>query len=104
MIKKFKNGKINLDLREDFKKGYYKKDVNSTADFYHHEMTMDDLYIEEINGYLYIVNFNSGLVYDMPGCTFNDFIQNLMDNEKIILYPYDKKSSKSLLQDLENGY
>ena len=76
MIKKFKNGNIVLDIRDDIKSGYYEKTIDSIENFYHHDMCMEDLYINQINGYLYIVDFNKRLVYDLPGgYLFKDFLE-----------------------------
>ena len=105
MIKKFKNGNIVLDVREDIKNGYYEKTIESIENFYHHDMCMEDLYINQINGYLYIVDYNTGLVYDLPGgYLFKDFLEELLNKGKIKLIPYGKRISKELLHDLENGY
>ena len=105
MIKKFKNGNIVLDVREDIKNGYYEKTIESIENFYHNDMCMEDLYINQINGYLYVVDFNTGLVYDLPGgYLFKDFLEELLNKGKIKLIPYGKKISKELLHDLENGY
>ena len=105
MIKKFKNGNIVLDVRDDIKNGYYEKTIDSIENFYYNDMTMEDLYINQINGYLYIVDFNTGLVYDLLGAyMFKDFLEELLEKGKIKLIPYGKKISKELLNDLENGY
>ena len=103
MIKKFKNGNIVLDVREDIKKGYYEKTIDGIENFYHNEMYMEDLYVNQINGYLYIVDFNKRLVYDLPRGYLN-FLKELLNKGKIKLIPYGKKISKDLLNDLENGY
>ena len=103
MIKKFKNGNIVLDVREDIKKGYYEKNIESIENFYHNNMCMEDLYINQINGYLYIVDYNTGLVYDLPKGYLN-FLEELLNKGKIKLIPYGKRISKELLHDLENGY
>ena len=106
MIKKFKNGNIVLDIRDDIKKGYYEKTIESIENFYHNDMCMEDLYINQINGYLYIVDYNTGLVYDLPGgYLFKDFLEELLNKGKIKLIPYGKRISKELLlYDLENEY
>ena len=105
MIKKFKNGNIVLDIRDDIKKGYYEKTIESLENFYYNDMIMENLYINQINGYLYIVDYNTGLVYDLPGgYLFKDFLEELLEKGKIKLIPYGKKISKELLNDLENGY
>ena len=105
MIKKFKNGNIVLDIREDIKNGYYEKTIESLENFYYNDMIMENLYINQINGYLYIVDYNTGLVYDLPGgYMFKDFLEELLEKGKIKLIPYGKKISKELLNDLENGY
>ena len=76
MIKKFKNGNIVLDVRDDIKNGYYEKNIESIENFYHNDMCMEDLYINQINGYLYIVDYNTGLVYDLlEGYLFKDFLE-----------------------------
>ena len=105
MIKKFKNGNIVVDVRDEIKNGYYEKTIESIENFYHNDMCMEDLYINQINGYLYIVDFNTRLVYDLPGgYMFKDFLEELLNKGKIKLIPYGKKISKELLHDLENGY
>ena len=103
MIRKFKNGNIVLDIRDDIKKGYYEKTIDGIENFYHNEMYMEDLYVNQINGYLYIVDFNKRLVYDLPRGYLN-FLKELLNKGKIKLIPYGKKISKDLLNDLENGY
>ena len=96
MIKKFKNGNIVLDIREDIKKGYYEKTIESIEKFYNNDMGMEDLYI---------IDYNTGLVYDLPGgYMFKDFLEELLEKGKIKLIPYGKKISKELINDLENGY
>lgn len=105
MIKKFKNGNIVLDIREDIKNGYYEKTIESIENFYYNEMCMETLYINQINGYLYIIDYNTRLVYDLPsGYMFEDFLKELLNKGKIKLIPYGKRISKELLNDLENGY
>ena len=103
MIKKFKNGNIVLDIKDDIKSGYYEKTIESIENFYHNDMCMEDLYINQINGYLYIVDFNKRLVYDLPRGYLN-FLEELLNKGKIKLIPYGKKISKELINDLENGY
>ena len=103
MIKKFKNGNIVLDVRKDIKSGYYEKTIDSIENFCHNDMCMEDLYINQINGCLYIVDFNKRLVYDLPKGYLN-FLEELLNKGKIKLIPYGKKISKELLHDLENGY
>ena len=103
MIKKFKNGNIVLDIREDIKKGYYEKTIEGIENFYHNEMYIEDLYVNQINGYLYIVDFNKRLVYDLPRGYLN-FLKELLNKGKIKLIPYEKRISEELLNDLENGY
>ena len=68
-------------------------------------MIMENLYINQINGYLYIVDYNTGLVYDLPGgYMFKDFLEELLEKGKIKLIPYGKKISKELLNDLKKWY
>lgn len=100
MIKKFKNGKILLkpDTMEDIK----------NESFYHDEMFMADLYLNQINGYMYIVDFNRSLVYELGNYLLQNplkyILDELMEHGKMYLYPLSKNESLSLLQDLENGY
>ena len=68
-------------------------------------MCMEDLYINQINGYLYIIDYNTRFVYDLPGgYMFKDFLKELLNKGKIKLIPYGKRISKELLNDLESGY
>lgn len=100
MIKKFKNGKILLkpDSIEDIK----------NESFYHDEMFMANLYFDQINGYMYIVDYNSSLVYYLGSHLLQNPLQYLLEEleerGKMYLYPLTRKESQSLLQDLENGY
>lgn len=100
MIKKFKNGKILLkpDSIEDI--------LNES--FYHDEMFMSDLYINQINGYMYVVDFNRDLVYELGSYLMQNPLKYILDeleeHGKMYFFPLSKKESASLLQDLENGY
>lgn len=104
MIKKFKNGNIVLSIKEELKSGYFEPNIHSVERFYHNDMFFNDLCINQINGYLYIVDLNSNRVYDLPENNFQLFLLELIENRNIKLIPYGKRVSKSLLQDLENGY
>lgn len=98
MIKKFINGNILLDNRKDFVK------YNTTGEnFYHDDMTMFDLYIVQVNGYLYICDMETKKFYDLPRNHTQLFFEDL-EKKAIRLYPYGKKMSKSLFEDMENGY
>ena len=116
MIKKFKNGKILLSVtKSDF------DGLQVNENFYHDEMFFSDLYLNQINGYMYIVNYNQQLVYEyiqLGGqkkhntiyslCNVQNALKEIIDGlteyKKIYLYPLTKKESLSLLQDMENGY
>ena len=102
MIKKFKNGNINLSIKEDLKSGYY--DNNNIENFIHNEMFMSDLYIEVINGYLYILDMSNNNLYEFGFITIDDFLRKLLKGHTIKLYPLDKEVTKGLLQDLEKDY
>lgn len=110
MIKKFKNNNIHLSIKADLKSGYYQvgngheNDMRELEKFYHGEMSWYDLSINKINGYLYIVDYYTQLIYDLPFNNYEMFLEKLGKGEKIILVPYGEKASKSLLQDLESGY
>ena len=100
MIKKFKNGKILL------KPDSVEEILNES--FYHDEMFTADLYLNQINGYMYIVDFNRSLVYELGSYLMQNPLKYILDEleafGKMYLYPLSKKESESLLQDLENGY
>ena len=102
MIKKFKNGNINLSIKEDLKSGYY-NELNIES-FIHDEMFMENLYIEVINGYLYILDMSSNNLYEFGFITIDYFLNELLKGHTIKLYPLDKEVTKGLLQDLENDY
>jgi len=109
LIKKRKNGNITI------KSPYYenKNSVNHALythnidTFYNNEITMSDLYFNQINGYMYLTDYNTSCVYDFSNCYVNilsHFDNLLLTTKKLKLYPLSKKESKSLLEDLENGY
>lgn len=109
-VKKFKNGKIALKI--DKKHGWYIKHDKLSEAYYHDVMFMSDLYINQINGYQYLVDFNTQTVYSLGTYLMQNPLQELLDNifkaykegKAYYLYPLTKEESKSLLQDLENGY
>ena len=102
MIKKFKNGNINLSIKEDLKSGYY-NELN-IEHFIHDEMFMEDLYIEVINGYLYVLDMSNNNLYELGFITIDVFLSELLKGYTIKLYKFDEEVAKDLLQDLENGY
>lgn len=110
IIKEFKNGKIKLQLEQKYD---YDDDNEINIDnIYHRDMTMSDLYINQINGYQYVVDWNRQVVYPLISegyhlSTYNPliFLRDELKKKPIFyLYPESKRESKSLLQDLENGY
>ena len=104
-IIKFKNGKIKVELQKNY-------DINSDGSInenvYHDDMFMCDLYLNQINGYQYLVDFNTSLVYELGGYLMQNplvyILNELQENSKMYFYPLSKRESKSLLMDLENGY
>ena len=102
MIKKFKNGNINLCIKEDIKNSYYNSD--NIEHFIHDEMFMENLYIEVINGYLYILDMSSNNLYEFGFITIDDFLRKLLKGHTIKLYKLNKEVANDLLQDLENDY
>jgi hypothetical protein len=104
-IKKFINGKIKMSVQKQY-------DINpdGTIDenIYHNDMFFSDLSINQINGYQYIVDYNTQLVYEMGSYLLQNplkfILDTLQENGKMYLYPLTKKESLSLIQDLENGY
>lgn len=107
-IKKFKNGKIKMALESNDK--FYYGDGNggyNIDEMYDSEITMKDIYIQQINGYQYYVDFNTGLVYEMGSYLLQNPLKYLLDcliEGSVYLYPLTKAESESLLEDLENGY
>lgn len=61
----------------------------------------DGLHFEEIYNFLYIIDDDTDLVYDYPALTFEAIIKKLLKNEKIILTPNSKQTSKVLLKSLK---
>lgn len=61
-------------------------------------------YLSLFNGYQYIVDNNTQTVYDLPRNDFQLFLEELIEKGKIILEPYGRRMSKSLLQDLEKVF
>lgn len=104
-IKKFKNGKIKMVVQREYD---YISDGSISKMVYHYDMFFADLSINQINGYQYICDFNTGLVYEMGSYLMQNplkfILDTLQEDKQICLYPLSKKESKSLLQDLENGY
>ena len=103
IIKKFKNGKILLKTEKaDFKNNIIDENI------YHNSMFMESLCIDQINGYNYITDFNTNRVYDLGSYLLQNPLKFLLDTltekKKMYLLPLTKRQSKSLLQDLENGY
>jgi hypothetical protein len=96
MIKKFKNGNVLLKL-----------DGQWDESFYHNDMFWNDLYFNQINGYMYLVDYNTQRMYDFSDCYMNilDYLKDELakKNNQMRLYPIPKKESKQLFVDLDNG-
>lgn len=110
MIKKFKNGKIKLvspKKDDQWLRDQY-NDNEITDDYYHDIMFMEDISFNQINGYMYIVDFNTQLVYELESQNIQNPLKWLLDtiNEagRYYLYPLSKQECKELLIDLEGGY
>ena len=121
LIKKFNNGNINMKLEKSDLFYHGKNNTCNNKEFninnididsiYNDEITMDDLYFNQINGYMYLVDYNTNNIYDFSNCYNNillDLKSMLVDsynkNESLKLYAVSKKEYKSLMEDLENGY
>lgn len=105
-IRKFNNGKIKLQV---MKNSFYRNpDKSIHENFYHDEMFMADLCLNQINGYMYMVDFNKSLVYEVGSYLMQNPLKELLETlesgKPLYLFPCSKKHSGSLLQDLENGY
>lgn len=96
IIKKFKNGNINLKLEScDIEDNIVDENV------YHDDMFMHDLYIEQgEDGYNYILDHNKQLVYYLgsymvqnPLKWILDTLKDAYDNGKTVkIYPMDNKN------------
>lgn len=99
-VTKFKNGKIVL----------YPNNEYSIDTYYNDTMFWRDLYFSQINGYMYLTDFNQSNIYDMqnygyyPTMNILQWLESELKKGKITLYPVSKKEAKSLFEDLENGY
>lgn len=104
-IKKFKNGKIVIRLE---KKYDVLTDGTISESVYHTDMFFSDLCIEQINGYQYIVDCNTQRVYELGSYLLQNPLKWILDtlgeDGKMVLLPLSKRESKSLIEDLENGY
>ena len=104
IIKKFKNGKVKLQVEKCDRLSDGTVDEN----VYHDDMCCDDLYIHQINGYQYVVDFNTSTVYELGSYLLQNplkWILDILEEEgRMYLYPLTKRESLSLLEDLENGY
>lgn len=105
MIKKFKNGNINVT---------WNNNEATINELYEGDFFWNDLHFNQINGYIYLIDFNTCNAYDMGLVkpylfesvgTLKALEIVLTENSgKLKLYPVSKKEYKSLMQDLENGY
>lgn len=108
-IKKFKNGKLAFRVDKNYS---ITKDGELDENYYHDGMFMNDLSLNQINGYIYLVDFNTQTVYEIGSYLVQNPLKYLLDTilehhkagKVFYLHPLSKKESKSLLQDLENGY
>lgn len=103
-IKKFKNGKIKVTLQ----KSYDLENGEVNENVYHDDMFMADLSINQINGYQYLVDYNTQLVYELGSYLMQNPLKWILDTlfefSRMYFIPLSKKESKSLLEDLENDY
>ena len=104
MVRKFKNGNITIRSPYHMSKNSvnYELYAKNIDNLYDREIIMKDLYFNQINGYMYLVDYNTQRVYDFSECCNNILyhLDNLFrTTKKIKLYPLSKKESKSLLED-----
>jgi hypothetical protein len=113
IINKFKNGNVNLKLeKSDF--FYYEGKIAGTLDIdalYHYVITMDDLVFNTIDGYMYLIDWNTQKLYDFSDCYINilsylesELLEGYKTNKMYKLYPMSNKDFYSLMIDLKNGY
>ena len=110
MIKKFKNGNIRLYAPKKNSMDDYLllEDGTICENYYHENMNMSDLSFNQINGYMYLVDFNTNLVYELESQNIQNPLKWLLDSiaeeGKYYLYPLSKNECKQLLMDLKNDY
>lgn len=108
-IRKFKNGKIRFRVDPNYS---IDKHGKLKEEYYHDGMFMNDLYLNQINGYMYLVDWNTQCVYPIGSYLVQNPLKYLLDTilehhkegKSFYLYPVGKIEAKSLLRDLENGY
>lgn len=97
MIRKFKNGNIvlKMDNQKDF-------DIDQ---FYHEEMFWSDLYFNQVDGYMYLMDWNKDIVYDFSDCYINIllYLKERLEGGLVRLYPMPKKEGDILIQELFGG-
>lgn len=110
MIKKFKNGKIKLEMpKTKIDKDLYLNEDGSLRDeYYYNEVEIADLYFNQINGYMYIVDFNTQLVYELESQNIQNplkwLLESIQEYGRYYLYPLSKGECKQLMIDLEDEY
>ena len=100
MIRKFKNGKVKLSVpKNDW---YYRNDDKSIKEeFYFEEMFYSNLYIEEIQGNFFIVDYETRNVYDyFQSYLLQNPLRYLLDElaEKNTVYLYPMPEGKRLFE------
>lgn len=98
LIKKFKNGNLNLKLEKSDIFYYSNNEWIEGIDIdkiYNDEITMQDLYFNSINGYMYLVDYSKNVMYDFSDCNINilfylrdGLIDGYSANVIWKLYPY----------------
>ena len=110
MIKKFKNGKIKLSYPKSRidKHCYLDEEGDILDDYYYNEVEMEDIYFNQINGYMYLVDFNTQLVYELESQNIQNPLKWLLDTIKedgrYYLYPLTRRESEELIHCLNMGY
>ena len=86
-IKKFKNGKIKLELEKS------DHELTDHDTVYHDDMFFSDLYIDTINGDYIIIDYNTSIIYDyfnsyMLQNPLKTLIDDIFNSEKGYIYLY----------------
>lgn len=106
MIKEFKNGNVNINLKWDIKQGYLNLEEDNLLEYVYEGLTDKDYYQEEIEGELYLVNYRTKFIYTDYGYAYNPICSIVSDLEKenhsIKIYPLNKKECKELWTLLDN--
>jgi hypothetical protein len=111
-VKKFKSSvvfRLTIRPKDAYTFGYRNNAGGLTLDSVVHQATMCDLYMVVINGYLYLHCTNTNNLYNLVregfGLCMLPQLDDILKRDKIFrCYRLPKRTTKGLLEDMENGY